>query len=265
MSKALRNLRLNEVSLVDNPANKSATVSLYKRDDAPESDDSEAAAVDDTEAGSPGNINPASQEHTMSEQDTEKRLGELETALSSLKGEVEKHGLSVEVGEDGSVSVAKAEADETVTDPDGNTVRKSEVGEAHFRTIKAMSTRLGEVEKQREREQLTKAAETRWPNVGGEPDQKGAIFGALSKIEDEATREAALKHFDSLDKMIASQMTEVGKSGGPSASEPMQKLETLAKERAEKTGETNEQAFAEVCKTDQGASLYDQHISERAN
>lgn len=262
MSKALRNLRLNEVSLVDNPANKSATVSLYKRDDGQESASPEGG---EATAGSPGNPNPASQEHDMSEQETEKRLGELETQLSSLKGEVEKHGLEVSVGDDGSVSVAKAASDETVTDPDGNIVRKSEVGEAHFRTIKAMSTRLSEVEKQREREQLTKAAETRWPNVGGEPDQKGAIFGALSKIEDEETREAALKHFDSLDKMIASQMTEVGKSGGSGASEPMQKLETLAKERAEKTGETAEQAFAEVCKTEQGASLYDQHISERAN
>jgi len=270
MANQLRNLRLDEVSLVDNPANKSARVSLFKRDEPEEETepgvaDETSATADSETAGSPGESMPENQEGEMSDtdQDTEKRLGELETKLSSLKTEVEKHGLTINEADDGSVTVAKTD-DETVTDPQGNTIRKSDVGEQQFAVLKSLRSELDTVKSERQAEQLAKAAESRWPNVAGESAQKGAIYGALSSIGDETTREAALKHLDSLDNMIASHMVEKGNAGKASGSEPMQKLDSMAAERAEKTNETREQAFAKVIQSDEGARLYDSYISERA-
>jgi len=214
-------------------------------------------------AGSSGSTNqPSNQEGTMSDE-TEKRLGDLEKQVEQFTTQAEAHGLTVTKADDGSVTLTKAE-DETVTDPDGNIVRKSEVGESQFSLIKSMANRLSDVEKQRQREQLAKRAEDELPNVGGEPMQKADVLAAVEAC-DESTREALKGHLSTLNKLMGEQFKDKGHNAGNSGTESLTKLDTLAKERAEKTGETKEAAYAEVLKTDQGAELYNQHLAERAN
>ena len=230
----------------------------------------------DDPAGSPGDTQPSTKEATMPDT-TEKGQGDLETQVSQLTEErdsliterdaltkqAEAHGLTVTKADDGSVTLAKAD-DETVTDPDGNTVRKSEVGEAQFNTIKSMANRLSSVEKERQREQFAKRAEDELPNLGGDPMGKGDILAAVEAC-DEATRDAIKGHLDTLNKLMGEQFREQGRISGDSKTEALGKLDSLADERVEKTGESKEVAYAAVLKTDQGAELYNQHLAERAN
>ena len=221
------------------------------------------------DAGSPGDTQPSTKEATMpnptdnGQGDLEKQVSQLTTERDSLTKQAEAHGLAVNKAEDGTVTLSKAE-DETVTDPDGNTVRKSEVGESQFNTIKSMANRLSTVEKERQREQFAKRAEDEMPNIGGEPMEKADILAAVEAC-DETTRDAIKGHLSTLNKLMGEQFREKGASGGNTGTESLTKLDTLAKERAEKTGESKEVAYSAVLKTDQGTELYNQHLAERAN
>lgn len=220
-------------------------------------------AADDS-AGASGEPTSKSGDSDMADDD-KTRLDALEKQVSSLVEQVQSHGLEVSKADDGSYQVSKKADDEVITDPDGNTIRKSDVSAEHFQAMKSMRERLDKMESERQRESLAKQAEARWPSVSGDAMTKGDILGAIQGIENETARNAALEKLDALEQTTAKQFDEVGKGGSPDMSEPMEKLEKLASERAEQSGVSKEQAFSEVLKTDQGAKLYEQHIAKRAS
>ena len=83
----------------------------------------------------------------------------------------------------------KAEGDEVVA-IEGQEIRKSAVGEATFNVLKAQSERIAKseeslkIEKQaREKVELEKRAET-FPHVIGSVEERGAMLGAIDKMED---------------------------------------------------------------------------------
>lgn len=231
MPNLLKNLELEELSLVDRPANAQAMVSLFKRDTL--------------------------EENPMEKEEIEK----MQTEVAALKAEVEKaEALKTEnerlrkaLIENGFVikadAVEKKEAPEMI-DVDGTLVAKSDIPEAVLKALEASKEAVAKAEKERAEVALTKRAKETLPHF----DE--AVAKSLMAFDlDEAIMEA-LKAADAL---FAAQMEEVGKSdvNGEFAT-PNDALEAMVKAHMEANKMTKGQyaiAYAEVAKTEAGKNL----------
>lgn len=213
------------------------------------------------QAGSPGK-SPTSENGGNMTEETDKELGDLNTQVKQLTKALEQHGLTVSKSDDGNFKVEKAADDEVITGPDGVTIRKSEVGDTYFNVIKAQNDRIAKMEAERKRERLAKRAEAEFPNVTGTVTEKADVLEAVDAIQNETTRKALYGYLETLNKFQGQQFTEKGSSDSSGGTEAGVKLEKMAHERAQKTGETFEKAYSSVLETDEGAKLYDQHLAE---
>lgn len=240
----LLDLQLDEVSLVDSPANKSATVALFKRDM-----NMAKAKKEDVEKGVCIEIEIKTPEEEMAEMQMEAQQDQAEdvaavgkseelTEVETLKAEVERLSKALEeaVQED----VAKAEE---MIDFAGEMVAKSAIPEPVLK-------KLEEVQKAQEAQDLRKRAEEELPNFAGTADQRGKL---LKSIGNDADLMSLLK---SADAAFAGLFQEVGKTdvdaGLLSAD---QKLDELVKNRQADKKEDFYKAYAAVIKTAEGKDL----------
>ena len=241
----LLDLQLDEVSLVDSPANKSATVALFKRD----MNMAKAKKEDDVEKGVCVTIEVKSPEEEMAEMQMEAQQDQSEdvaavgkseelTEVETLKAEVER--LSKALEEAVQEEVAKAEE---MIDFAGEMVAKSAIPEPVLK-------KLEEVQKAQEAQDLRKRAEEELPNFAGTADQRGKL---LKSIGNDADLMSLLK---SADAAFAGLFQEVGKTdvdaGLLSAD---QKLDALVKGRQAEKKEDFYKAYAAVIKTAEGKDL----------
>lgn len=241
----LLDLQLDEVSLVDSPANKSATVALFKRD----MNMAKAKKEEDVEKGVCVTIEVKSPEEEMAEMQMEAQQDQAEdvaavgkseelTEVETLKAEVER--LSKALEEAVQEEVAKAEE---MIDFAGEMVAKSAIPEPVLK-------KLEEVQKAQEAQDLRKRAEEELPNFAGTADQRGKL---LKSIGNDADLMALLK---SADAAFAGLFQEVGKTdvdaGLLSAD---QKLDSLVKNRQAEKKEDFYKAYAAVIKTAEGKDL----------
>lgn len=240
----LLDLQLDEVSLVDSPANKSATVALFKRDM-----NMAKAKEEDVEKGVCITIEVKSPEEEMADMQMEAQQDQAEdvaavgkseelTEVETLKAEVERLSKALEEA----VQEDVAKADEMI-DFAGEMVAKSSIPEPVLK-------KLEEVQKAQEAQDLRKRAEEELPNFAGTADQRGKL---LKSIGNDADLMVLLK---SADAAFAGLFQEVGKTdvdaGLLSAD---QKLDALVKNRQADKKEDFYKAYAAVIKTAEGKDL----------
>lgn len=254
----LLDLQLDEVSLVDSPANKSATVALFKRDmnmaKAKKEEDVEKSVCITIEVKSPEEEMADMQMEQGQEDMAQSPVMQMDmypsdmspmvakseelTEVENLKAEVER--LSKALEEAVQEEVAKAEE---MIDFAGEMVAKSAIPEPVLK-------KLEEVQKAQEAQDLRKRAEEELPNFAGTADQRGKL---LKSIGNDADLMSLLK---SADAAFAGLFQEVGKTdvdaGLLSAD---QKLDALVKGRQAEKKEDFYKAYAAVIKTAEGKDL----------
>lgn len=253
----LKGLHLDEISLVDNPANQHAMVSIFKRSDP----DNPASA------GSPG-VTSVAKEGQMDPK-LEKKLGELESQVETLKAERDEAVAKAETAEaEKAEAVAKAEeaekvekAEDDFIDIDGEKVAKSAVPAPLLKRMEAQQAAIEKMQADAEKVELRKRAEDELPNLAGTADQKGALLKALDGLDD-ADRDELMKGLKAADAAVSKLFAEVGKSADDETSAEA-RLNKMAKDYAAEKSVPFETAFAEVIKTRDGAELRKAAESER--
>lgn len=222
--------------------------------------EAEVAKALGSAAGKPGDQKVGTKEHSMS--DDAKKVADLEVQVADLTKKLEAETAKVT-----ELTKAKEAIEKDEVIKVGETeVRKSVVGDGVFAVIKAQQAEIAKERDAREIAELTKAAETAYGSLPGEPIAKAKALRAVSKLgdEDKAVVEAMLKAGEAAMK---AGFNTIGKAGGSIAEGSAEdKLDKLAKAKAEKDGVPFAKAYDEVLKSEDGKRLYNESLNEaRAN
>lgn len=214
----LLDLELEEVSLVDSPANKSATIALFKRDS--NMDEEIKKALADAETNLATAVAKAAEDAT--------KITELTTQVDTLtKSLAEK--------------VVLEKAEDTI-DVGGEKIAKSLIPAPILK-------RLEEVAKAEELTVLAKRADEVIPNVRGTAEQRGKLVKSIGEDKE------LLAILRAVDAMFAKSFTEIGEKGDATLVEAKDKLDKMAKDYATENKMTFEKAYTAVIKTDEGKAL----------
>lgn len=299
----LKGLRLDELSLVDRPANSQSKIALYKRGDNTMTDANKAMHGDnsdmsDTEksrmrelmdkenmsekdaraqvmrertdknAGSPGG-NPSDNEGDNMSEDTKKELGDLKEQVGQLTKQLE--AVQSQVEEHG-LSVTKKDdgslkvekkADEEYVEFNGEKVAKSALPAPVLKHLEQQNEELRKMKERQEAEDLRKRADQEIPNLKGSADERGALLKAVDGISDEATRKSVIETLKAADGFAKNAFSEIGKSAADDESSATARLNKMADEHAKENNKTFEQAYADVTKDGEGARLFNESRREQ--
>lgn len=255
MATELLELQLEELSLVDRPANAEAMVTLFKRDDTQLEDIDKMTDEQDTK------VKAYMEKHSCGKDEAMKALGydvekaeeanpaeELAAEVETLKAENER--LRKGLIEEGYVIKAEAiekKAPEEFVEYEGEQINKADIPAP---ILKALET--AEIEKADMA--LTKKAEETLPHFSVEA-AKG-LLSAVSKMDEVDMLMEALA---AADKAFADKMEEFGKADVDGEfSSASDKVEHMVKSHMEEHGLTKKdyaKAYAAVAKTQEGKSL----------
>jgi len=257
MPNLLKQLELDELSLVDRPANKQAMVSLYKRDNSEgETMENEVEKMsDDMKAKlKPYMDKGMSEDEAMKAYDMDMKkdfqgpLDEVDTIKAELdlvKAEAERLSKALE----GAGYIVKADAIDKMVEPEFVTYGDEQINKADIPApiLKA----LEEAEVAKADAILVKKAEAELPHFDLE-----VAKSLVSKFEAEETVMQALK---AADKVFEESMTELGKSDADGEfSTAADKLDALVKSYMDTNKMKKSEhalAYAAVAKTDEGKAL----------
>ena len=257
MPNLLKQLELEELSLVDRPANAQAMVSLYKRDNSEGetmenevekmSDDMKAKLKPYMDKGMSGD--EAMKMYNMDmKKDVQGPATEVDTLKADLEAlQVEADRLSKALEEAG--YIVKADAIEKMVEPEFVTYGDEQINKADIPApiLKA----LEEAEVAKADAILVKKAEAELPHFDLE-----VAKALVSKFEAEETVMQALK---AADKVFDESMTELGKSDADGEfSTAADKLDALVKSYMDTNKMKKSEhalAYAAVAKTDEGKAL----------
>ena len=257
MPNLLKQLELEELSLVDRPANAQAMVSLYKRDNSErETMENEVEKMsDDMKAKLKPYMDKGMSEEEalkMYGQDMKKDVQGPSTEVVALKADlealqVEATRLSKALEEAG--YIVKAESIEKMVEPEFVTYGDEQINKADIPApiLKA----LEEAEVAKADAILVKKAEAELPHFDLE-----VAKALVSKFEAEETVMQALK---AADKVFDESMTELGKSDADGEfSTAADKLDALVKSYMDTNKMKKSEhalAYAAIAKTDEGKAL----------
>ena len=256
MPNLLKNLQLEELSLVDRPANAQAMVSLFKRDN---SEKEVEKMTDDMKAKlKPYMDKGMSEEEAMkayntdmmkkSEEDTEALKAEVET----LKAENER--LRKGLIEEGYVIKADAiekKAPAEMIEVEGEMVAKADIPAPVLKALEAAEVAKKEHEIEKADIELTKKAEATLPHFD--------VNVAKALVKSFSEEEAIMAALVAADKAFEAAMQEFGKSDvdGEFAT-AADKLDALVKRYMDENNMKKSEyakAYAAVAKTEDGKSL----------
>lgn len=236
MSNILLDLELEELSLVDRPANAEAMVSLFKRDNGDiekMTDDEKIKAYMEKEGCTRREAMKALGIKDEEMEKMEKENQELRKALIENGFEITKDGIQKKVEED-------------FVEFEGEKVYKSD---DRFELVK----RLNEVEVEKKEQEILKRAEESYPNI------KTEHAVTLLKFADSEDKEF-MEFLASIDAMFAKAFDENGNSSAEtSLTTAREKLDAAVNSYMEENGikkSESHKAYAEVMKTEQGRELY---------
>lgn len=255
MATELLELQLEELSLVDRPANAEAMVTLFKRDDTQLEDIDKMTDEQDTK------VKAYMEKHSCGKDEAMKALGyevekseeanpaeELAAEIETLKADNER--LRKGLIEEGYVIKAESiekKAPEEFVEYEGEQINKADIPAP---ILKALET--AEIEKADMA--LTKKAEETLPHFSVEA-AKG-LLSAVSKMDEVDMLMEALA---AADKAFADKMEEFGKADVDGEfSSASDKVEHMVKSHMEEHGLTKKdyaKAYAAVAKTQEGKSL----------
>lgn len=255
MATELLELQLEELSLVDRPANAEAMVTLFKRDDTQEEDIDKMTDEQDTK------VKAYMEKHSCGKDEAMKALGydvekaeeanpaeELAAEVETLKADNERlrKGL-IEEGYIIKAETIEKKAPEEFVEYEGEQINKADIPAP---ILKALET--AEIEKADMA--LTKKAEETLPHFSVEA-AKG-LLSAVSKMDEVDMLMEALA---AADKAFADKMEEFGKADVDGEfSSASDKVEHMVKSHMEEHGLTKKdyaKAYAAVAKTQEGKSL----------
>ena len=272
----LKNIKIDEVSLCSKGMNEGAEISLWKSEDKNEetvvkSDNSkqeDKPMVDEKKTYSQEELD-AQVKKAQEEKDAEIKKLQLIASLTdmeksyfnSLKSDEEKDGFLKMDSKARTKVVQKAQdSDESLT-IEGEVIRKSDVGDAYFKILKAQQARIEKSEKAvelekaaREKVEFEKAAESQYPNLPGTIVEKGRILKAVASLDKE-TQESLHNILKAANTAMKDVFVEKGVSG-EDTSKPEDKLDKMAKEYAEQNNVSYAKAYSAILKTDEGNRLY---------
>ena len=257
---SLKNILLDEVSLVDDPANPGAQVAVWKRKES-----GGVPAVKRERAIKGG--------YSMTAEELKKRLEAQETQISELTKRAEtaeaateaaegKYDSVVKAAEESGLTVAEADGKVTVTkakepeyiEIDGEKVEKSLVPAPLLKQLEAQGKEIDELKKTRQMEDLRKRAEEDLPSMAGSVDERAELLKAVDAIEEDEVRDAVMKSLKAADAAVAKFADELG-SGHVDETTATARLDKMAKEHAAEHDVSYEQAFDAVTKSGEGRQL----------
>lgn len=245
MTNLLLDLELEELSLVDRPANAQAMVSLFKRDNSEE--DTEKMTDDEK-------IKAYMDKNSCSRADAMKALGMEDEAMEKadkLKTENERlRKFLIESGYTIGADKIEKKEDEEYIEFEGQKIAKSD---DRYDLVK----RLQEVEVEKQEQALAKRAEEKLPNL------KSEVAVTLLKTADSLDEDKEFMEFlNSLDALFGKQFEEAGSSDADgemkTATEKMDELVTKYITDNGLSKRDRAMAYAEVSKTDTGKELLKQ-------
>jgi len=257
----LKNLHLEELSLVDRPANAQAMVSLFKRDNSfeginkmnEEMETKVAAYMKDKGCGRADAMKALGYDMEKAEEVTEEvaekseaeEVNPLEAEVETLKAENEtlRKGL-IDNGYVITADAIEKKAEVEMMDIEGEMVVKSDIPAPVLKALEAAALEKADVA-------LTKSAEEALPNFD--------LAVAKSLVEKFAEEEKIMEALKACDASIGASMEEFGKSDvdGEFASSS-DKLDSLVKSYMDDNQLKKSEyakAYAVVAKTDEGKSL----------
>ena len=255
MATELLELQLEELSLVDRPANAEAMVTLFKRDDTQEED------IDKMTDEQNAKVKTYMEEKGCGKDEAMKALGydvekadevdpaeELKAEIETLKAENER--LRKGLIDEGYVIKAEAiekKAPEEFVEYEGEQINKADIPAPILKALEAAEIEKADVA-------LTKKAEETLPHFSVEA-AKG-LLSAVSKMDEVDMLMEALA---AADKAFADKMEEFGKADVDGEfSSASDKVEHMVKSHMEEHGLTKKdyaKAYAAVAKTEEGKSL----------
>lgn len=245
MTNLLLDLELEELSLVDRPANAQAMVSLFKRDNSEE--DIEKMTDDEK-------IKAYMDKNSCSRAEAMKALGMTDEDMEKAdKLKVENERLRKFLIDNGYVITAESiekKQDEEYIEFEGQKIVKSD---DRYELVK----RLQEVEIEKQEQALAKRAEEKLPNL------KSEVAITLLKTADSLDDDKEFMEFlNSLDALFGKQFEEAGSSDVDGEMKTAtEKMDELVSKYIEDNGLTKRdraKAYAEVSKTDTGKEILKQ-------
>ena len=221
----LTSLELDELSLVDNPANQMAIAPIFKRDTSNGEEMTKETEID-TEA---------------MKADVAKYKAENERLRKALID----NGFVIEADK-----VAKKAPVETI-EVDGEKINKADIPAAILKKMEADEASIAKAAVEKADRELTEKAKETLPNF--DENVAKSLMKSLDGVEDYDKIMEALK---AADKAFDAKMEELGKADvDGSMSDPKTKMETLTKAYKEAHKVSYENAYAEVAKTKEGSAL----------
>ena len=256
MATELLELQLEELSLVDRPANAEAVVTLFKRDDTQEEDIDKMTDEQEAKIKAYMDKNHCGKEEAMKAlgYDVEKAADnvdpilELEAEIEALKADNERlrKGL-IEEGYVIKAETIEKKAPEEFVEYEGEQINKADIPAPILKALEAAEIEKADVA-------LTKKAEETLPHFSVEA-AKG-LLSAVSKMDEVDMLMEALA---AADKAFADKMEEFGKADVDGEfSSASDKVEHMVKSYMEEHALTKKdyaKAYAAVAKTEEGKSL----------
>lgn len=263
----LKNIQLDEISLVDVPANSDARITLFKRGDSMDgmTDEQKAKMKEYMDKGYSEERAKAmcmGEKTTKGGQDMDPQ--ELAVKLEALEGQVEDLTKRAE-GAEAEVAALKKAADEAGfdveegkltkrADPeyveiDGERVEKSAVPAPILKRIEAQEAELTKMRQEREEVTLAKRGAEELPNLAGTDLAKGKLLAAVGEDAD------VLKALKAADAAIKKQMEEIGSNPMGDEASATFRLNKMATDYAAEHKVPFESAYAEVTKAGEGKAL----------
>lgn len=265
-------LMLDEVSLVDVPANPLALAALAKRDASHdlitkglnkaqktaffalvrEKGMNPMAAL--TEVNKMSDDSKKIEELTALNVDMTKKLDEAQKALEAMTAAVVKAGGKIEdKGGEPVVVIEKSDPEEYV-EVEGVKIAKSKIDPAVLTVIEKQNKVLAKMKEDADFAVLVKRASNEFGNLSGTDVAKARLLKAVDSLPED-DRSAVMSTLKAADAALGDLFKERGHSKVDDETSPESKLEKMVAEYAEKNSVHPDLAYAEVTKGGVGRSL----------
>lgn len=272
MATKLKKLKVNEISLVDTPANPHAEAVLYKRDEQgafkeflTKMFEKFPVFVED-ESGNEVELQLTTKGKTMSKtkevslEDMNKRLEAIETekevlkSIAALTGLEKTHYDSLDAdAQEAFLKMSAEEKKKLVDEKEAEAEKKSLKKSDDVR--KQDLERIEKLEEQVRNNTYEKRATTELVNLAGSVEERAELLKALDSVEDKAQREALTKALDKANEVNGSFMKELG-SDDDRTSDAETKLNKMAEQHAKDNKVSFEKGYSSVLETPEGEKLY---------